>query len=124
MLGVKQTKTKNSYQQGDPADSKIYYLGDDSNVILSCHFETAEQHVHVWSQHSVYGQILSSGKEFWNRPANFVKQSVFHPTRNIMNAWHLLLSVSASPHCSHQYRTIPFVIPYLSGLKSDLFLVY
>lgn len=50
--------------------------------------------------------------------------SQFHPTRNIMNAWHLLLSVSASPHCSHQYRTIPFVTPYFSGLKSDLFLVY
>lgn len=30
----------------------------------------------MWSQHSEYGQILSSGKEFWNSPANFVKQSV------------------------------------------------
>lgn len=26
--------------------------------------------------------------------------------------------------CSHQYKTILFVMPYLSGLKSDLFLVY
>lgn len=78
----------------------------------------------MWSQHSGCGQILSSGKGFWNSPANFVKQSVFHPTGNIMNSWYLQLSVSASPHCSHQHRTILFAMPYLSGKKSDLFLVH
>lgn len=60
----KTNKQTNNRHQENLSDSKIYWPGDDGSVILSCCFETAELHAHVWSQHSGCGQILSSGKGF------------------------------------------------------------